>query len=74
MSKGIVILGTVIFAGVLGYLGFICSGLLLMICGVHPDSPSFSSAATAVVLAGCILPPAAFLALVALGRRRQGPR
>ena len=74
MSKGIVILGTTLFAGVLGYLGFVCSGLVLLICGSNLDSPSLPLTTKAFVLAGCILPPAGFLTLVVLGRRSQGPR
>ena len=65
-----------VFAGVLGYLGFICSTLLLVTCcSSLGDLESLSPPWTmkAFVLAGSILAPAAGLSLVFLGRRNRGP-
>lgn len=66
MSKLLVVLGTIVFAGALSYLGFVCSVLLFADIG-DLDS-SMPCTTKAALVAGSILPPAAGLGLVVLGR------
>jgi hypothetical protein len=73
MSKGIVILGKIVFACVLSYLGFISSALFLVIRGSSIDGGA-SPLAKVFVLAGSIFAPAAGLYLVHLGRKRQAQK